>query len=126
MGKGLPSKVVRSWLAVVFFVFCLFTPSVLHIPTPGGHVVDKLLHFGVYLVAGVVVMRGTCHLPMGQSRLVAACFAFLVAGTIGVVDEVHQLFVPGRQMDRVDLLFDFIGIVVGIFSYLAFQKHKTL
>lgn len=70
-------------------------------------------------MAGFLVLRGARSLPLGQNRLIAVIFAFLVAATIGVADEVFQLFVPSRQMDRVDYLFDLAGIVAGICLYLV-------
>lgn len=104
---------------------CLFLPSFLKVPLPSGPVNDKFFHFLVYLVAGFVVMRGACLSPMGERPVVAICFAFLLTAAVGVVDEVHQLFVPGRQMDRLDLLCDLAGSAVGIGIYLVFRRKKN-
>lgn len=113
------SNVVRRWLAVLLLCVLIFLPSLIHLPMPKGPVCDKVVHLLVYGVAGFLVLRGARSLPLGQNRLIAVIFAFLVAATIGVADEVFQLFVPSRQMDRVDYLFDLAGIVAGICLYLV-------
>lgn len=124
MKKGVPPKVVQSWVTALVCILCLFLPSFLRLPTPSGPVTDKLFHLVVYAVAGFVVMRGVCHLPMGESPLVAFMFAFLLIGAVGVVDEIHQLFVPGRQMDRLDLVFDLVGAASGISLFLVWQRRN--
>lgn len=113
------SKVLRSWLAVLLLCVLILLPSLVRLPMPRGPFGDKIVHFFVYGVAGFVVLRGARALPLGQCRVAAICFAFLLATVIGVTDEVIQLFAPNRHMDRVDLLFDMIGIVVGICLYLV-------
>lgn len=118
------SRVLRSWLAVLLLCLLIFLPSLVHLPMPKGNVCDKVAHLIIYSVAGFFVLRGARALPIGQSRPAAVCFAFLVAAVIGVVDELHQLFVPSRQMDRVDFLFDLAGIAIGIGVYLVVWLRK--
>lgn len=122
--KLLESKGVRSWFAVLLLCALIFLPSLIHLPMPRGPYWDKVAHLLVYAAAGFFVLRGARALPLGQSRLAAVCFAFLVAAVIGMADEVHQLFVPRRSMDRVDFLFDLAGIACGIGLYLiAWQRE---
>ncbi|WP_300672436.1 VanZ family protein [Desulfoluna sp.] len=115
----LGSKVFRSWLAVFLLCVLIFLPSLMHLPMPRGPYYDKVLHLLVYTAAGFFVLRGARSLPLGQHRLAAISFAFLLAALIGMADEVIQLFVPNRFMDRVDFLFDLAGIVCGIALYLV-------
>lgn len=117
--KIIESTVLRHWLAVLLLCVLIFLPSLIHLPMPKGPVCDKVAHLLVYGVAGFLVLRGARSLPLGQNRLIAIVFAFLMAATIGAADEVIQLFVPSRQMDRVDFLFDLAGIVAGICLYLV-------
>ncbi len=118
--RVLESKVVRHWLVVLLLCMLIALPSLVCLPLmPRGPVFDKVAHCLVYAVAGFFVFRGALALPLGKSRGAAICFAFLVAAVIGTVDEVIQLFVPNRQMDRMDLLFDLVGITGGICFYLV-------
>jgi VanZ family protein len=43
---------------------------------------------------------------------------------IGLTDELHQKFVPGRQCDWKDWIADIIGILTGLIIYLVFEKQK--
>lgn len=112
------SKGVRNWFAVLLLCALIFLPSLVHLPMPRGPFNDKVAHLLVYTAAGYLVLRGVRCLPMAKSRVAAVCFAFLVAVLIGMADEVHQLFVPRRSMDRVDFLCDIVGVVLGIALYL--------
>ena len=112
------SKGVRNWVAVLLLCVLIFLPSLVHLPMPRGPFNDKVAHLLVYAVAGFLVLRGARSLPLGQSRAAAVCFAFLVAVLIGMADEVHQLFVPRRSMDRMDFLCDIVGVICGIGLYL--------
>jgi len=116
--RNLESKGVRNWFAVLLLCVLIFLPSLIHLPMPRGPVNDKVAHLLVYFVVGFLVLRGARSLPLGQSRFAAVCFAFLVAVTIGMADEVHQFFVPRRSMDRMDFLCDIVGVVCGICIYL--------
>ena len=118
----LESKGVRNWLAVLLLCALIVLPSLIQLPMPRGPVFDKVVHLLVYAAAGCFVLRGALAMPMGKSRIAAICFAFLVAAVIGTLDEVIQLFAPNRQMDRVDLIFDFAGIICGICFYLMLQR----
>jgi VanZ family protein len=113
------SKAFRSWLAVFLLCVLIFLPSLMHLPLPRGPYYDKVAHLLVYGAAGFFVLRGARALPLGQHRMAAICFAFLLAAFIGMADEVIQLFVPNRYMDRVDFFFDLVGIACGIVLYLV-------
>ena len=41
----------------------------------------------------------------------------------GVVDEIHQAFVPGRNASEADLLLDAVGAALGIAFALAVQRR---
>jgi len=51
---------------------------------------------------------------------------FLVVGIIalgvGIADEIHQAYVPGRDASVTDVLLDFIGISLALF--IIFQRYK--
>jgi VanZ family protein len=64
---------------------------------------DKLIHFGVYMILGVL-LEGWLRRPWLTTLL----------GTMwGASDELHQWFVPGRFVEVADLLADAAGVMVG-------------
>ena len=48
--------------------------------------------------------------------------AIAIAGIYGVLDEVHQRFVPGRMPDALDVLADLIGAVLGVYLLHALVR----
>jgi VanZ family protein len=54
---------------------------------------------------------------------------FLIVGVIalgvGIADEIHQAYVPGRDASVTDVLFDFVGIALVLFFAFRLLKTKT-
>jgi hypothetical protein len=53
---------------------------------------------------------------------------FLVVGVIalgvGIADEIHQAYVPGRDASVTDVLLDMVGIILVLFFVLLFHKKQ--
>jgi len=77
-----------------------------------NHFMRKFAHFFAYLVLGVLVMNALSQ--SGVRGLRACTFAIGICVLYAVSDEVHQLFVPGRGGQAVDVLLDSVGASVGI------------
>lgn len=84
---------------------------------------DKLVHFGFYSVMAALLWRATMPerggvLPPVRKPML---FVFLVPALIGLIDELHQLFVPGRWCDPLDLAANWVGatvaVTIGAFHY---------
>lgn len=82
----------------------------LHLPVFPG--VDKLQHLLFFAVFGMLVAR--CWLRLGggagSAQLVAGGLA---AALVGVLDEWHQSFVPGRTVSALDWTADVLGALLG-------------
>ena len=54
---------------------------------------------------------------------------FLVVGFIalgvGIADEIHQAYVPGRDASLTDVLLDLLGIILVLFFAFRLLKTKT-
>lgn len=78
------------------------------------HFIRKNAHFFAYLVLGLLIanaMRG-----YKGKRIALAVFVCVL---YAVSDELHQLFVPGRAGQVMDVLIDSAGSVVGVLFYQA-------
>jgi VanZ family protein len=85
---------------------------------------DKGVHFIEYGILAALLahaMRGTW--PEWRMRYVFVV-AWAVAVLWGLLDEIHQAFVPGRVADARDLLADAIGALVGAGLYLATRERR--
>lgn len=92
------------------------------------HVIDmffvpvrKMAHFFIYFVLGIALVSflREFSIPIRRLLLLSIFLAFLYACT----DEFHQLFVPGRSGQIIDVMLDTFGASVGVFIYyLVFHK----
>ena len=72
---------------------------------------DKGAHFAVYGGLGFLLCLG--FLQVFEGRTKAAAISLLLASALGCLDEVHQMFVPGRFAGLDDVAADALGALVG-------------
>jgi VanZ family protein len=106
-----------AWAGVIFF---LSSQPGIDTPPLFPHQ-DKLLHAIAFGLLGFLVLGGLRPGKDGYSRG-QLLLAIAIAGTYGVLDEVHQHFVPGRMPDVLDVLADLIGAVLGVYLLHAFVR----
>ena len=94
-------------LGIIFGLFVLGTQSfaIKLIPTPW----DKLVHCGLFALLAWGLGRASGL--QGKQMLIAAAIAALL---VGVMDEYHQMYLPGREPGWDDLAADVVGIVIGV------------
>jgi VanZ family protein len=83
------------------------------------HRVDKLVHFGIFFIFGLLVYRAlfTQNSPPVFSYKKIWIMLVIVIG-YGIFDELHQGFTPGRSVDLKDLLADTGGgLLAGLMAY---------
>ena len=54
-------------------------------------------------------------------------FCIIISFIFSILDETHQLYVPGRAFEILDLILDFVGIVIACllhFNYNSCMKTK--
>lgn len=79
----------------------------------GGFPLDKLTHFLLYAVEAFLLDRA---IAWKGSRPHTGARALVVVGVLavcGMVDEVHQEWIPRRKMDAADLFADVGGAASG-------------
>jgi VanZ family protein len=76
---------------------------------PSGLQIDKLAHFGMYGILGLLTGRGWLQ----NGRRPALFIPILLAIAVGAADEIHQSFNPDRSADVLDLLADTAGVAAG-------------
>ena len=84
---------------------------------------DKLLHGLEYGVLGILLYRAF-HQTM--RTLGSISLAIICAVVFGISDEIHQWFVPNRQIDIWDLLADTLGASIFIVLWVFLTKKISL
>lgn len=87
---------------------------------------DKLIHGTIFFIFGLLVYRALEPRQIAEkiewSRLLIATSAVIV---YGVIDEIHQGFVPGRTVDLLDALADAVGgLLAALVIYLRFSSKS--
>ena len=85
----------------------LLFPEPAFVPSITAVITDKALHALVFgaLAAMLWVLAG--------GRATLTVFGLVIG--IGIVDELHQAFVPGREADLKDLFADAVGAAVALY-----------
>jgi len=97
-------------LTIVIFVLSSLKQK---IPPIGAYKIDYLfivLHIGEFGLFSMLLMLG--FYPQFKSYyLVMGCILY------GILDEIHQYFVPTRFFDVLDILCNIVGAILGVLIY---------
>ena len=85
---------------------------------------DKLAHISVYGTIAILVWIGTGGRAFAEGRAHRAGAVALFVLAIGLLDELHQVGIPGRSADVADLVADAVGICVAF--YLLRSRKPAL
>lgn len=90
---------------------------------PSLEVGDKLNHFLAFFVLGFFLNLTLKYQTKFQSlKRNVLLITIIIAAGYGLLDELHQLLVPGRSAEVLDWVADFIGALTG--SLLAEFIYK--
>ena len=110
------------WIPVVLWAAIILTgTSVPSVPDAGPPGSDKLVHFGMYAVLGLLAMRAAWE--GGGPRTIVMTLAGVAL--FAAVDEWHQHFIPTRSADMADWVADVAGATVGIGSLAALKLRRV-
>ncbi len=101
-----------GWATVIYV---LSSQTGLDVPPlfPGE---DKLLHALVFAILGFLV-AGALLPAVHQTRKRHIVMAIGLIAAYGMLDEVHQHFVPGRMPEVLDVLADISGGILGVWLF---------
>ena len=104
-------------------LYLLSGRSDLVLSTPPGW--DKLLHAGAYGILAGLSIRAF-HGGLGRLAPWPTVFALLLTIAYGMLDEIHQSRVAGRDASMLDWLADVVGagLSVVVLGMLALSRSK--
>ena len=101
---------------VILLIFWIITIFILtgypglRVPTIKEFPIDKLYHFMLFFILGIL-----------EYRLLKTVLFFAIGGSVVMLAELQQLFIPGRGFELLDILFGFIGLTV---SFIIFHYRR--
>jgi len=123
-----PKKIIYFLPAILYYLF-IFVLSSLSPPIKYKFPhLDKFFHFFEFLGLSLLLCLGFFK-SLKSSSWIKSTLTLLSSIFLGFLDEFHQLFVPQRSFDFLDMVADFLGIMAGIFLYLSLSsppKSKSL
>ncbi|HEX2504815.1 MAG TPA: VanZ family protein [Gaiellaceae bacterium] len=112
-------RTLTRWGPVVAWAALIFALS--SVPSLGTGletwdlVLRKAGHFVEFAILGALLLRATRDVPA----------AVLAGAAYAATDEVHQMFVSGRQGSALDWLIDAAGVVAGVAIALRLGRGWT-
>lgn len=90
---------------------------------PSVEIGDKVNHFLAFIVLGFflnLTLKYQTKYPSLKKNILL--ITIIIAAGYGLLDELHQLFVPGRSAEVLDWIADFVGAISG--SLLAESLYR--
>lgn len=105
------------WMTVIFIGSSLSADAVNQAIHPHHYPLSLVIgHIGEFAILSVL-----CHRFIRAYKFLPTHWTWFAVLTInlfyGAVDELHQMFVPGRVPSIVDLGYDSLGAVIGLVVY---------
>jgi len=84
---------------------------------------DKIAHLIEFGIMALLLSFAFFNV-LKASLTIKIMVTFFVGVGLGILDEFHQYYVPGRHRDALDALADAVGIAGGIFLYWFLEKTR--
>jgi len=97
------------WAPVVLYLALIFGLSSIANPPELPEGSDKNLHALLYSGLGLLLVRALAGGLNRPVRLGIVLTATVLSALYGVSDEIHQYYVPPRQVEALDVVADTIG-----------------
>lgn len=114
-------QILYKWLPVIFWMAVIFyfsnQPDLKSgLPNDWDFILRKLAHITEYFILTILLIRALAEEKVSKSHTLV--FAVLAALLYAASDEIHQLFVFGREGSVKDVMIDSLGILFA----LVFRK----
>jgi len=100
---------------IIYWLTIFVATSIPGESLPETGVSDKIEHLAAYFIlsqfCSLLFLYQDKYLWIKKYHLVSA---LIVVFVYGAIDEIHQLFIPGRSCDLLDLTADTIGAIAGL------------
>ena len=85
---------------------------------------DKIKHCSAYSILAVLLGLNLYFQEKWENfSTYYLNYTFIICGLYGILDELHQLFVPNRSAEVLDWLADIGGTILGIIAVRFFIKY---
>ena len=115
---------LHLWLPVVSWMGLIFLLSAQpELPHTGTRWLDPFLSAGALILLFAVLAMLLARAVGARPRQMVV--AFTLAVVYALSDEFHQMYVPGRHADALDLLWDALGAALGLGAFAWLQRRSA-
>ena len=114
-------RAIALWAPLVLALAAVYWLSSLSQVPGARYANDKLLHVAGYAGLGVLALRAF-HGGIARLRPGPTVGAAAVIVVWGILDELHQSFVPGRDATVTDVVADVIGFALAAVAIAAWTS----
>jgi VanZ family protein len=126
-------KVILVYVPLAVYWIALFVgTSMPSMNVPSFTLNDKLVHFTAFFILAFLLSLSILYQNKYQIlKNFYIVSAFIISSLYGLIDEFHQIFIPGRSSDILDWTADSAGALAGVLivSFLLkrfrYFKSKT-
>jgi VanZ family protein len=119
-------RVALSWVPAILYMAMIWVFSSIETPLSVADIPfeDKGAHALEYAGLSALLLHAFLGTFTSTRALWLVPSAMFSATLWGLLDEIHQAYVPGRNADVKDLAADAIGAVIGALVYYAATKVR--
>ena len=117
-------KIHGPWIGLMIAITIESSFSDVEVPDLGLEFADKIYHFTVFGVLGVLLIRGMLFATYRALKNHPFAATLIIGALFALSDEIHQSFVPGRSMDAYDWIADVLGIALFSLGYLWYLRKR--
>lgn len=120
-------RAVRRWIpAIVWTALIFIVSSIPTLPSVGFRLAfaDKIAHAIEFAGLGLFLTIGFGGADGERGRRQTALLVIASGLTIGFLDELYQLAVPGRRVEFLDWVADSVGVVAGYGAAVAYSARR--
>ncbi|MDZ7860238.1 MAG: VanZ family protein [Candidatus Krumholzibacteriota bacterium] len=120
-------KLLKCWFPLLIWILLIFgLSSIQDVSTEGIHLPDgsdKVIHYFEYSILALLFYRGLIYERWDINNTLYGFIVILGSGSIALMDEFYQSFVPGRDASFFDLIADISGIITGTVVYYIVRRN---
>lgn len=100
----------------IYWIILLAATSLPTDSLPSIGLNDKIEHLFAYFILSILFTLALYVQEKNQFlKKNWNVYSVIILTAYGIFDEVHQFFIPGRFFDWLDLLSNFVGIILGVY-----------
>lgn len=118
---------IKSYLpAIVWAVLILAVSSIPGLSTPslGFSMADKTVHFTEYFILGYLTARAISSFIKEPLKIFWISSA--ITSAYGILDEFHQLLIPGRTTEGLDMIADILGSIIAAALFAGKLRRRSI